>query len=180
MLRLVLIALLITIIGAPVASQEAGNEPSPQFALKDLNGKTVRLSDYKGKVVLLNFWATWCAPCRAEMPDLVNLQNEYQAHGLQVVGITYPDYSRRAVRKVARQLRVNYPIALGSRELAAQYDVGDVLPTTIIIDREGKIRGRILGIMEPEEFEQSVKPLLQQATSVADSFIAARLSSQGL
>jgi thiol-disulfide isomerase/thioredoxin len=135
---------------------------SPQFALKDLNGKTVKLSNYNGKVVLLNFWATWCAPCRAEMPDLVKLQKEYQAHGLQVVGVTYPDYSRRAVQKVARQLRVNYPIVLGSRELAAQYDVGEVLPTTIIIDREGKIRGRILGIMEPEEFEQSVKPLLNR------------------
>lgn len=96
------------------------------------------------------------------MPDLVKLQKEYQAHGLQVVGVTYPDYSRRAVQKVARQLRVNYPIVLGSRELAAQYDVGEVLPTTIIIDREGKIRGRILGIMEPEEFEQSVKPLLNR------------------
>lgn len=135
---------------------------SPQFALKDLNGKTVKLSNYNGKVVLLNFWATWCAPCRAEMPDLVKLQKEYQAHGLQVVGVTYPDYSRRAVQKVARQLRVNYPIVLGSRELAAQYDVGEVLPTTIIIDREGKIRGRILGIMEPEEFGQSVKPLLNR------------------
>lgn len=162
MLRLVLVTLLITIIAVPVASQEAGNEPSPQFALKDLNGKTVKLSNYNGKVVLLNFWATWCAPCRAEMPDLVKLQKEYQAHGLQVVGVTYPDYSRRAVQKVARQLRVNYPIVLGSRELAAQYDVGEVLPTTIIIDREGKIRGRILGIMEPEEFEQSVKPLLNR------------------
>jgi peroxiredoxin len=162
MLRRILIGLLITVIVAPIASQEMKQEPSPapQFTLKDLNGKTVRLSGYKGKVVLLNFWATWCAPCRAEMPDLVKLQREYETRGLQVVGVTYPDYSRRAVQKIARQLKVNYPIVFSSRELAAKYNVGEVLPATIIIDQEGKIRGRILGIMQPEEFEQSVKPLL--------------------
>lgn len=133
---------------------------APRFELKDLKGRVVRLSDYRGKVVLLNFWATWCPPCRAEMPDLVKLQSEYQARGLQVIGVTYPDYSRRLVQKVTRQLKVNYPIILGSRELAAKYNVGEVLPATIIIDKDGKIRGNILGIMGPDEFEQIVKPLL--------------------
>ncbi|MEN3334667.1 MAG: hypothetical protein V7641_4032, partial [Blastocatellia bacterium] len=133
---------------------------SPAFALKDLNGRTVRLSDFKGKVVLLNFWATWCAPCRAEMPDLVKLQNEYRSKGLQVVGMTYPDYSRAAVGHIARRLKLNYPILLGTRKLAGQYGVGEVMPTTIVIDRQGRIRARILGILEPDEFEQNVKPLL--------------------
>ena len=76
--------------GQHAASQQG---PAPAFELKDIKGRIVRLSDFKGKVVLLNFWATWCAPCRAEMPDLVRLQNEYQSKGLQVVGMTYPDYS---------------------------------------------------------------------------------------
>jgi thiol-disulfide isomerase/thioredoxin len=133
----------------------------PHFEMKAINGRTVRLGDYKGKVILLNFWATWCAPCRAEMPDLIKLQKEYQAKGLQVVGVTYPDYTRAGVRAIAKRLRLNYPILLGTRELADQYGVGEVLPTTLVIDREGKIRARILGILEPDEFEQSVKPLLQ-------------------
>lgn len=144
--------------GQQAASQQ---EPAPDFTSKDISGRTVRLSDYKGKVVLLNFWATWCAPCRAEMPDLVKLQNEYQSKGLQVVGMTYPDYTRAGIRSIAKRLRLNYPILLGSRDLADHYGVGEVMPTTIVIDREGRVRARILGILEPDEFERSVKPLLQ-------------------
>ena len=95
------------------------------------------------------------------MPDLVRLQKEYQSKGLQVVGMTYPDYTHAGVRVIARRLRLNYPILLGTRDLADKYQVGEVLPTTVVIDREGRIRARILGILEPDEFEQSVKPLLQ-------------------
>lgn len=146
---------------APGKQSTAQPEFAPAFELKDIKGRTLRLSDYKGKVVLLNFWATWCVPCRAEMPDLVKLQNEYRSKGLQIVGLTYPDYTRAAVRNVVRRLRLNYPILLGSRGIADKYDVGEVMPTTIVIDREGRIRTRILGILEPDEFEQSVKPLLE-------------------
>src|SRR5688572_19323158 len=88
-----------------------GQEPvAPQFTLKDLNGRTVRLSDYKGKVVLINFWATWCPPCRAEMPDLVRLQREHGKEGLQIIGVTYPPEKKERVRRFARSLKVNYPI----------------------------------------------------------------------
>jgi thiol-disulfide isomerase/thioredoxin len=158
-----IVVLILSLIAMPSFTQTALNElPSaPGFELKDLKGRVVRLSDYRGKVVLLNFWATWCPPCRAEMPELVKLQSKYQARGLQVVGVTYPEYRRRDVQKMIRQLKVNYPIVLGNRELGAKYKVGEVLPTTIVIDRDGKIRGHILGILEPEEFEQSVKPLLE-------------------
>jgi thiol-disulfide isomerase/thioredoxin len=134
---------------------------APAFELKDINGRTVRLSDFKGNVVLLNFWATWCAPCRAEMPDLVKLQKEYQSKGLQAVGMTYPSYTRAGVRATVRRLRLNYPILLCTHDIANKYGVGEVLPTTIVIDREGKVRARILGILEPDEVEQSVKPLLR-------------------
>jgi peroxiredoxin len=156
-LALALAAIALSAFGQSSTGQQT---TAPNFELKDLKGQTVRLSDYKGKVVLLNFWATWCAPCRAEMPDLVKLQKEYQAKGLQVVGVTYPEYTRAAVRQVARRLKLNYPILYGTRERAAKYDVGEVLPTTIVIDREGKIHARLLGILEDVEFEQSVKPLL--------------------
>lgn len=161
------IALLICAV-AGVAMSAFGQQPTirpspaPAFESKAINGRTVRLADFKGKVVLLNFWATWCAPCRAEMPELVKLQREYEARGLQVIGVAVPRYRRAAVRRAARRLNLNYPVLYGSRDLVAAYDAGEVLPTTVVIDREGKVRARILGILEPDEFEQSVRPLLQQ------------------
>ena len=138
----------------------AGFTQAPSFALKDLRGRTVRLAQFKGKVVLLNFWATWCPPCRAEMPDLVKLQREYGDRGLQIAGITYPPERAERVRRLAGELKINYPLLFGTSETALLYGIREVLPVTVIIDREGRIRDRILGILTPEEFEQKVKPLL--------------------
>ena len=140
-------------------AQEA--QKAPPLALKDIRGRTVRLSDYKGRVVLLNFWATWCPPCRAEMPDLVKMQREYAKQGLQVVGVTYPPETVSRVRRFARRLGVNYPIALGTKEIKSLFARTDTLPVTVVIDRDGNIRDTIEGIMLPEEFEQKVKPLLK-------------------
>ncbi|HVG20415.1 MAG TPA: TlpA disulfide reductase family protein [Blastocatellia bacterium] len=121
----------------------------------------MRLGDYKGKVLLINFWATWCAPCRAEMPDLVKLQKQFGPRGLQVLGITYPPQNRASVRQIAGELKINYPILLGGGKTASDYNVGEVLPSTVVVDREGMIRARILGILEPEEFDEQVRPLLE-------------------
>lgn len=131
------------------------------FALKDLGGRTIRPIDYRGKVVLINFWATWCVPCQAEMPELIKLQKEYQARGLQIIGITYPPFQRGHVLKVVKQLKVNYPVVFGTEEIASLYGVEDVLPVTLIIDREGRIRDSIKGIFDREEFDEKVKPLLE-------------------
>lgn len=163
MTRIVFLIFAVAGVALSAFGQQATNqqEPAPAFELKDINGRTVRLSDFKGKVVLLNFWATWCAPCRAEMPELARWQNEYQSKGLQVVGMTYPNYTRAAVGHITRRLKLTYPILLGTRELAGKYGVGEVMPTTIVIDRDGRIRARILGILEPDEFERHVKPILQ-------------------
>jgi thiol-disulfide isomerase/thioredoxin len=136
-------------------------QKAPALSLRDLRGRTLRLSDYKGKVVLLNFWATWCPPCRAEMPDLMKLQREYGKSGLQVIGITYPPETVQGVRRFTSRLRVNYPVALGTKETKSLFDQSETLPLTIIIDRDGNIRDRIEGILLPEEFEQKIKPLLQ-------------------
>ena len=138
-----------------------GDNAEPHLALKDIRGRTLRLSDYKGKVVLLNFWATWCAPCRAEMPDLVKWQRKYRDRGLQVIGVTYPPEELAEVRKFTKRIKVNYPIAVGKEETKAQFDKGETLPVTVVIDRKGIIREVIQGIIFPEEFEQKVKPLLQ-------------------
>jgi peroxiredoxin len=134
---------------------------APALSLRDIQGRSLRLSDYKGKVVLLNFWATWCPPCRAEMPDLVKMQREYKSRGLQVVGITYPPETAGEVRRFTRKLRINYPVALGTKETKSLFEQSETLPLTIVIDREGNIRDRIEGILLPEEFEQKIKPLLQ-------------------
>jgi thiol-disulfide isomerase/thioredoxin len=134
---------------------------APALALRDVRGRAVRLSDYKGKVVLLNFWATWCPPCRAEMPDLVRIQREYARQGLQVVGVTYPPETFNRVRRFVRRLGINYPIALGTKATKSLFADTDTLPITVVIDRDGNMRDTIEGIMLPEEFEQKVKPLLK-------------------
>lgn len=152
-------AMLLVALSSFVLGQ--GANASPQLTLKDIRGRTLRLSDYKGKVVLLNFWATWCAPCRAEMPDLVKWQRKYRGRGLQVIGVTYPPEELAEVRKFTKRIKVNYPIVIGKEETKAQFDKGDVLPVTVVIDRKGMIREVIQGIIFPEEFEQKVKPLLQ-------------------
>jgi thiol-disulfide isomerase/thioredoxin len=99
-----LAAIVIAVSAASVVGQEV---VAPKFVLRDVNGRTVRSSDYQGKVVLINFWATWCPPCRAEMPDLVRLQREHGKEGLQIIGVTYPPEKKERVRRFARSLKVN-------------------------------------------------------------------------
>lgn len=138
----------------------------PALVLKDVDGRNFSLSDYKGKVVLLNFWATWCPPCRAEMPELVRWQRIYGKRGLQVVGVTYPPTDLREVRRFMRRIRVNYPIVLGTKEAKAFFDQSETLPITVIIGADQTILERIEGILLPEEFEQKIKPLLKQSKGV--------------
>lgn len=158
MLRSIILGVLF--ISLPVIATGQSNQ-APALALKDLRGRTLRLSDYKGKVVVLNFWATWCPPCRAEMPDLIKMQREYRSKGLQVIGVTYPPEEIKEVRQFIRKLGVNYPIALGTKETKTLFDETETLPLTVVIDRQGNVRERIEGILLPEEFEQKIKPLLK-------------------
>jgi len=153
------ILLIIALLPASVLGQTV---KAPQFKLRDINGRTVRLSDYRGKVVLINFWATWCPPCRAEMPDLVQLQRDYAKQGLQIIGITYPPETKTRVRRFARSLKVNYPIILGTREIKARYSSEETLPLTVVINRNGAISDIISGILLPEEFDEKIKPLLMK------------------
>lgn len=154
-----LVALLIVFSPASVLGQEARR---PQFTLKDINGNTVRLRAYRGKVVLINFWATWCPPCRAEMPDLVRLQREHARQGLQIIGITYPPEEKTRVRRFARSLKVNYPIILGTRQIRERFSSEETLPLTVVIDRDGKVKEIISGILLRQEFDEKIKPLLNR------------------
>ena len=152
------IALLLTLALLPGPIRQESTTPT--LALKDLRGRTVRLESFKGKVVLLNFWATWCPPCRAEVPDLVELQAQYADEGLQVVGVTCPPYSRAEIRKFVKRARVTYPILLGTEGLAAKVAGTEVLPVTLVLDRDGRVRATIEGILTPEEVREKILPLL--------------------
>ena len=156
------IALLILfIIPSPAALSQT--QKAPALELKDLRGRRYSLSDYRGKVVLLNFWATWCPPCRAEVPDLVRWQREHGGKGLQVIGVTYPPTNLTDVRRFVRRYKVNYPVLLGTQRTKSLFTEAETLPMTIVIDGEGNVRERIEGILLPEEFEEKIKPLLGQA-----------------
>ncbi|MCA1591611.1 MAG: redoxin domain-containing protein [Acidobacteria bacterium] len=138
---------------------ELDGRQSPLKVFRAVNGRAVRLADYRGRVVLLNFWATWCPPCRAEIPELIRLQKVYGGK-LQIVGITHPPETLAEVRGFARRMKISYPVVMGTRRTARLFGVEEVLPVTIIIDREGIVRDRIVGILEPEEFDEKIKPLL--------------------
>lgn len=143
-----------------VVTEVSAQRKAPNLSLKDINGKSIKLADLRGKVVLLNFWATWCVPCRTEIPDLIKKQREYQRRGLHIVGITYPPEQITEVRQFARKLKINYPVSIGSKETKQAFTSSETLPLTVIIDQEGTIRGIIEGVMYSDEFEEQVKPLL--------------------
>jgi thiol-disulfide isomerase/thioredoxin len=132
-----------------------------ELTIKDIHGRYIRLRDYRGKVVLLNFWATWCPPCRKEIPDLIRLQREYRRRGLQVIGVTYPPQKLAAVRRFVQRAKVNYPVGLGTKETMLLFSESETLPMTIVIGKDGRVRDIIEGILLPEEFEQKIKPLLK-------------------
>jgi peroxiredoxin len=154
--------LLLVMIAFSPATVSGQDVKAPQFELRDLNGSLVRLSDYKGKVVLINFWATWCPPCRAEIPDLIRLQREHAKQGLQIIGITYPPQTKTRVRRFARSLKVNYPIILGTRQIKARFSSDETLPLTVVINRDGTVSEIISGILLREEFDEKIKPLLMK------------------
>ena len=156
--------LLLLLIVFAAAIETTAQQKTPDLSFKDIHGKTIRLSDFRGQVLLLNFWATWCVPCRAEIPDLVKKQRRYRIRGLRILGITYPPEQRSEVRSFTRKFKMNYPVIIGSKETKQAFTFSETLPLTVIIDREGNIREIIEGIMYPDEFDEKVKPLLPNAT----------------
>src|SRR6266571_6960031 len=133
---------------------------APDFSLESLEGKTMRLSDFRGKAVLLNFWATWCGPCKIEMPWFVELQKEYGPQGFQIVGVAMDDASIEDIAKFVRQMGVNYPILLGKEAVGESYGGIGVLPTTFFIDRNGKLVAREFGLQSRSVFVDHIKEAL--------------------
>ena len=162
MIRTIVISSIFFLSSLTGAAQTS--RPAPTLNLKTIDGHNVSLDDYRGKVVLLNFWATWCPPCRQEIPALVKLQRQYGRRGLQVLGITYPPQTLSQVRQFNRGARINYPVALGTKETKLLFSSTETLPITVIIDAQGDVRDVIEGIMYRDEFEEKVKPMLSVAS----------------
>lgn len=146
----------------PTAPASTSPETAPAFTLKTLDGGHVSLADYKGKVVLVNFWATYCVPCKTETPWFVQLQKEHGAEGLQVIGITMDEPENKHLPKFVADMGVNYPIAFGDYDLADTYDHVQALPVTFLITRDGKIAKTIRGIESKEKLDADVTKLLAE------------------
>ena len=133
---------------------------APEFALKDASGKVVHISDYKGKVVLLDFWATWCGPCNIEIPWFTEFQKKYRAQGFEVVGISMDDDGWKAIKPFVTQKNINYQILLGDDKTGDQYGGVEALPTTFVIDRNGRIASVHVGLSGKKDFENAIEQLL--------------------
>jgi len=136
--------------------------PAPDFNLSQpTGGPSLKLSDYRGKVVLLDFWATWCEPCRAEIPHFVDLQNKYAAQGLQIIGVSMDD-SPDPVPAFSKQFKMNYPVVMGNAKIGEQYGGVLGLPIAFLIDRQGQIRKKHIGATEAPVFEKEITDLLAE------------------
>ena len=135
--------------------------PAPNFTLQTLDGKNLSLSDLRGKAVLVNFWATWCGPCKIETPWLVEMQNQYGSAGLQVVGVAMDDSGKEDIEKFAKDMGVNYPVLLGKEAVGDAYGGVPALPESFFVGRDGKIVDRIIGLKGRDEIEDAIKKALR-------------------
>jgi peroxiredoxin len=144
-------------------SQAENDQPSdqaPPFALKDLKGQTLHLKDLRGKVVILNFFATWCAPCRQEIPDLVRLYKQFNGKGLEIVGISLDMEGTRVLHPFVQHYGITYPVVLGTREVVMDYGGIKGIPSSFVIARNGRVAKHFVGFRPVHVFEQSIQELL--------------------
>ena len=145
---------------SPVAASSLLHKEAPEFVRTDLESRKLDLRAYRGKVVLLDFWATWCASCQIEMPRFVAWQNQYGPHGLQIIGISMDDDPALA-RRLYKKMKLNYPVAMGDEKLGQLYGGVLGLPLTFLIDRQGKVQAQFRGETDLKLIEEQFKPLLR-------------------
>jgi peroxiredoxin len=137
------------LLSAPSAEAAQANYPqAPTFEVRDINGKIVSSADLKGKVVFINFWATWCPPCREEIPDFVDFYNQNRAKGLEIVGLSVDQLEDEQLRSFVKQFKMSYPVALADERIIRTFEPGQFIPTTFIIDKKGRIRHKQVGSLD--------------------------------
>lgn len=144
-----------------IAKTLKDRRPAPDFALKDAGGQSVKLSDFKGKVVVLNFWATWCGPCTLEIPWFEQFEQQYRSKGLEIVGVSMDEEGWGVVKPYIAEHKINYRVLLGNDSVGQLYGGVDSLPTTFIIDREGRFAfPPHVGLAEKNEYLTEIQTLL--------------------
>lgn len=138
------------------------NQMAPDFQLSSLEGRQVKLSDYRGKAVLLNFWASWCGPCKVEMPWFTELQDRYRQQGLEVIGIAADNAGKDKIKSFVEKMHVKYTILLGTDEVSDAYGGIQGLPTSFYIDRDGRIVKQVAGLISEDEIEDNIRKALQE------------------
>ena len=143
-------ALILIPLAACAQTGQKDEGPAPAFSVTDLQGRTVTLADFKGKVLVLNFWATWCPPCRAEIPAFVEAYEELEGEGLAILGLSTDRMSNEQLSEWLASFKVNYPVAFATPEIVRDYRPGDFIPATLIVDPQGRIRYRHVGVMDKD------------------------------
>jgi cytochrome c biogenesis protein CcmG/thiol:disulfide interchange protein DsbE len=136
--------------------------PAPDFTFKDLRGNEISLSDCRDKVVFLNFWATWCPPCREEIPGFIEVNEKYKNRGLVIIGISVDRISPKSVLNFVKKHKITYPVVMSTKKIIKDYTPGNVIPVTIIIDRRGKIRHKLIGYRDKEILENIFLKLMEE------------------
>ncbi len=135
---------------------------APDFTLEDLQGSEISLSSLVGKVVFLNVWATWCDPCKDEIPHFIEAYNEHKENGLEIIGVSIDDFGKNTVLKFTQEWKINYPIVMTTKQLTKDYGPFNKVPVTVIIDKNGKIRHRKIGYMDKDYLENWFFKLIEE------------------
>jgi peroxiredoxin len=162
------IALALLLAGCSKTSKvDSGRKQAPNFSLKDATGNTVNLADYRGKVVLVNFWATWCGPCEVEIPWFIEFEQKYKDQGFAVLGVSMDDDGWKSVQPFVAKHKINYRVVIGSEVVSQQFGNIESLPTSFVLDRQGRIAANHVGLVEKKEYQDEIVKLLEDVKTAA-------------